>query len=72
MDTIIKLAEEQKYNSITLNVNRFNFKAVNAYKKYGFKVKESIDIPYGDFILNDYIMTFSLDTKFDSAPSPIE
>jgi len=46
--------------SLTLNVNRFNLNAINAYLKYGFKIQKSIDIPYGRFILNDYVMIFSL------------
>lgn len=51
---------EKKINTLTLNVNRFNLNAINAYLKYGFKIQKSIDIPYGEFVLNDYIMIFSL------------
>jgi GNAT superfamily N-acetyltransferase len=38
-----------------LNVNRNN-KAHQFYNKMGYEVFEEIDIPYYDFILNDFIM----------------
>ena len=45
---------------IKLNVNRYNQIAINAYLKYGFVIEESLDIPYGEFTLNDYIMKYAL------------
>ncbi|OAQ39204.1 hypothetical protein A5893_11090 [Pedobacter psychrophilus] len=38
-----------------LNVNRGN-KAQQFYNKMGYTIFEEIDIPYYDFVLNDYIM----------------
>ncbi len=57
---IKELAEEKKLEKIFLNVNRFNKTAVQSYSKWGFKIKESVDIQYGKFILNDYIMEYNL------------
>lgn len=44
---------------LELNVNRYN-KAYHFYLKQGFKVVESVDIPYYQFVLNDYIMQKTL------------
>jgi GNAT superfamily N-acetyltransferase len=38
-----------------LNVNRNN-NAFSFYQKVGYEVIETVDIPYFDFILNDYVM----------------
>jgi GNAT superfamily N-acetyltransferase len=46
---------KNKGKSLILNVNRNN-PAVNFYKKNGFEIIESVDIPFGEFTLNDYIM----------------
>lgn len=55
---------EQAYLSkgatyIILNVNRNN-PAFNFYKKLNYTIRETIDIPYGDFWLNDYVMEKAL------------
>lgn len=42
-------------SQLELNVNRAN-PALGFYKKAGFEVKESVDIPYYEFVLNDYVM----------------
>lgn len=44
-----------------LNVNRFN-KACRFYKKLGFEVQESVDIPLDDgrYFMNDYVMGITL------------
>ena len=44
---------------LELNVNRGN-KAVNFYKKQGFDMHQTLDIPYHTFVLNDYIMRKAL------------
>jgi GNAT superfamily N-acetyltransferase len=44
---------------LELNVNRGN-KAVNFYKKQGFDVQQTLDIPYHTYVLNDYIMRKAL------------
>ena len=45
--------------NLTLNVNRGN-KARYFYEKVGYQIIEEVDIPYFDFILDDYIMSKSL------------
>lgn len=45
--------EKAKY--IILNVN-INNPAYQFYLKMNYKVRERIDIPYGEFMLNDYVM----------------
>jgi GNAT superfamily N-acetyltransferase len=44
---------------LELNVNRGN-KAVYFYKKQGFDIHQTLDIPYHTFVLNDYIMRKAL------------
>ena len=44
---------------LELNVNRGN-KAVDFYKKQGFDIHQTLDIPYHTFVLNDYIMRKAL------------
>jgi GNAT superfamily N-acetyltransferase len=44
---------------LELNVNRGN-KAVEFYKKQGFDIHQTLDIPYHTFVLNDYIMRKAL------------
>lgn len=45
--------------TLILNVNRNN-PAVYFYKKNGFEIIESVDIPFGKYILNDYIMEYRI------------
>ena len=40
---------------VELNVNRNN-PAYHFYLKQGFEVVETVDIPYYDYVLNDYVM----------------
>ncbi|MFM6953813.1 MAG: N-acetyltransferase family protein [Sphingobacteriaceae bacterium] len=44
---------------LELNVNRGN-KAVDFYKKQGFDIHQTLDIPYHSFVLNDYVMRKAL------------
>jgi GNAT superfamily N-acetyltransferase len=44
---------------LELNVNRGN-KAVHFYKKQGFNIHQSLDIPYHTFVLIDYVMRKAL------------
>lgn len=39
-----------------LNVNRGNVKAYNFYLKQGFVVTDTVDIPYFQYILDDYVL----------------
>lgn len=52
---VMQYAREQRFNILELNVNRYN-PAVSFYEKQGFKVVEEVDIPYHQFVLNDYVM----------------
>ncbi len=56
-----KLARKQNAGIFELNVNRNNT-ALGFYKKLGFEIWKTVDIPYYDFVLNDYIMRKSLRT----------
>ena len=44
---------------LELNVNRKN-PAFDFYKKLGFEIYETVDIPYQHFVLNDYVMRKTL------------
>ena len=44
---------------LELNVNRNN-SAVGFYTKYGFRIAQTVDIPYFQFVLNDYVMELDL------------
>ena len=54
-----KLAGQQNAEIFELNVNRNN-PALSFYKKLGFEIWKTVDIPYYDFVLNDYVMRKSL------------
>lgn len=60
-ESIKEILVEKNTKAITLNVNRSNEKAIKAYLKYGFTIQMSLDIPYGEFVLNDYIMKYSIE-----------
>lgn len=49
------LAKDLKIPKVELNVNRAN-PALGFYQKMGFDIIESVDIPYHEFDLNDYVM----------------
>ncbi len=49
------------YEFVILNVNRNN-PAYHFYLKVNYRVREEIDIPYGDFMLNDYVMEKNIST----------
>lgn len=40
---------------LVLNVNRFN-SAVDFYRKVGYEIIDTVDIPYREYWLNDYVM----------------
>lgn len=52
-------AQKLGCKKIELNVNRKN-SAVGFYKKQGFRIVQEVDIPYADFILDDYVMQQSI------------
>ena len=56
-----KIAAEQGYNHLRLNVNRNNAKAIKAYLRNGFKTVETVDNPIGNgFFMNDFVMEVEL------------
>ncbi len=60
VDSLKQIAKSEILSRITVNVNRYNQNAINAYLKYGFIISKSIDIKFHDYILNDYIMTYHI------------
>ena len=56
MRQIFEKAIQQRFNSVSLNVNRFN-NAVKFYEKMGFDIEyqEDIDIGMG-YLMEDYVM----------------
>ncbi len=61
--TMLRFAEDlvQKEGSshIQLNVNRFN-PSIDFYFRNGFKHLQTVDIPFGPFLLNDFILEKTL------------
>lgn len=55
IDYLSSLAKDLNIPGVELNVNRAN-PALAFYKKMGFEIKETVDIPYYQFVLNDYVM----------------
>ncbi|WP_411273888.1 GNAT family N-acetyltransferase [Daejeonella sp.] len=55
IDYISQLARDVNIKELELNVNRAN-PALQFYQKIGFEIKETVDIPYHQFVLNDYVM----------------
>lgn len=54
------IARESGMSQLQLNVNRAN-PALNFYQKVGFDIIETVDIPYYEFVLNDYVMRKRVD-----------
>jgi len=53
--TVCTKVQEAGKHFLELNVHRQN-KARFFYEKMGFKIIETLDIPFGPYVLNDYIM----------------
>ena len=56
---ISELAKSKGGKILELNVNRGNT-AHHFYRKIGFDIHQTVDIPYHHFILNDYVMRKNL------------
>ena len=56
---VSKMARKSHGKVLELNVNRNN-PAFEFYKKLGFEVYKSVDIPYNNYVLNDYVMRIAL------------
>jgi ribosomal protein S18 acetylase RimI-like enzyme len=50
-----ELLGSEGYEYLILNVNRNN-PAYHFYTNMNYSIRETIDIPYGKFMLNDYVM----------------
>lgn len=59
VDEVSRLAKADGGKMLELNVNRSN-KAQHFYKKIGFDIHQTLDIPYHHFVLNDYVMRKNL------------
>jgi len=60
IDFAIQQAKNHNMKMISLQVNRFN-KAVDFYKKVGFKIREEKDFDIGNgFFMNDYVMEYPI------------
>lgn len=54
-----KIKELAKGKKITLTVNKYNTNTINTYKKWGFKIIDSIVTDIGNnFVMDDYIMEY--------------
>ena len=50
--------------AVKLNVNRGNVRAIAAYERCGFAIRESGDFPIGDgFVMEDYIMVRDIEFR---------
>lgn len=58
-EEIKKIALNKGYKSIQLTVNKYNENTINAYKKWGFKIIDSVvsDIGCG-YVMDDFIMEY--------------
>lgn len=58
---IAKLAKENELSKITLTVNKHNTKSINAYKKFGFTIIDSMVMDIGNgFVMDDFKMEKNL------------
>lgn len=55
IEYVSSVAAQKGGKILELNVNRFN-PAYNFYQKIGFSVYKLVDIPYHQYVLNDYVM----------------
>ncbi|MFB9864140.1 GNAT family N-acetyltransferase [Rufibacter immobilis] len=63
LEEVTQRAKAQGAEKLELNVHRQN-PAFHFYQKHGFEISQIIDIPFGQFTLNDYI----LHKKLSDAP----
>ena len=60
IDFAVEKAKTKGKDILELNVNRNN-PAYHFYLKQGFQVVETVDIPYYEYVLNDYVMQRTID-----------
>ena len=56
LNEVEKKAADLAANHLQLNVNRKN-PALSFYEKLGYEIIETVDIPFAEFWLNDYVLT---------------
>ncbi|SFB93162.1 N-acetylglutamate synthase, GNAT family [Flexibacter flexilis DSM 6793] len=59
IDFVREQIRQQGAKTLILNVNRYN-SALHFYQKYGFEIAQTVDIPYYDYVLNDYVMQIAV------------
>lgn len=60
-DKIKEIAKEKNYKFIRLTVNKYNSNTIAAYKKWDFKIIDSVVTDIGSgFVMDDYIMQYEL------------
>ncbi|MGE5170332.1 MAG: GNAT family N-acetyltransferase [Rudaea sp.] len=61
IEHVVAHARQRRCRVVELNVNRANAKAITAYERCGFAIRESGDFPIGNgFVMEDYIMERAL------------
>ncbi len=57
LEFLKNLCREKGYNKIYLTVNKYNTDSINAYKKMGFEIINSVVSDIGNgYVMDDYIM----------------
>lgn len=60
-EKIKQLAAKENLTTIRLTVNKYNTNTINAYKKWGFEITDSVITDIGSgFVMDDYIMEYYL------------
>jgi ribosomal protein S18 acetylase RimI-like enzyme len=58
------VARNHHANGLILRVNKLNVRAIAAYERYGFTIRESVINDIGDgFVMDDYVMVKSLSSN---------
>ncbi|HKU86872.1 MAG TPA: GNAT family N-acetyltransferase [Casimicrobiaceae bacterium] len=61
IEHVAGIARDAGCERLTLNVNRGNAKAIRAYERCGFEIRERGDFPIGEgFVMEDFIMVRAL------------
>jgi len=61
MEHVADKARAAAATTLILNVNKRNAKAVRAYEKHGFAIRESVVVDIGEgFVMDDFVMARSL------------
>lgn len=61
LSQVFAYASGNNYSEIILNVNKANTQAINAYKKFGFRVKEEVLLDIGhSFVMDDFILSYKI------------